>query len=55
MAKSRAKPMMITPDRAAAYVLRCLERRPLQLSVPKLVGVVAHSMRLGQSLRVWLG
>ena len=54
MAKSPSKPLMMTPERAAAHIVRCLERRPLQLSVPKAVGAVAHVMRLAQSVRIWL-
>jgi short-subunit dehydrogenase len=53
MAKSPRRPLMMTADQAAKHVLRCLDQRPLQLSVPKAVGAVAHALRLAQSLRIW--
>ena len=53
MAKSPMRPLMMTPEQAATHVLRCLDRRPMQLSVPKLVGAVVHGLRLAQSLRIW--
>ncbi len=53
MAKAPMRPLMMTTERAARHVLRCLDRRPLQLSVPKIVGAFAHAMRLAQSLRIW--
>ncbi len=52
--KASWKPMMMTPEQAATHVLRCLKSKPIQLSVPKLAGLALHSIRLMQSLRVWL-
>jgi short-subunit dehydrogenase len=54
MAKSPMKPLMMTTEQAAMHVLRCLDRRPLQLTVPKVVGAVAHALRVAQSLRIWM-
>jgi hypothetical protein len=45
---------MMTPDQAAAHVIRCLTTKPMQLSIPKLLGIVLHGIRWMQSLRVWL-
>jgi short-subunit dehydrogenase len=53
MAQARWKPMMMTPAVAADHVLRCLERRPVQLSVPKLMAAVVWGVARIQSLRVW--
>ncbi len=51
--KASWKPLMMTPDQAANHVIRCLQSKPMQLSVPKLAGLVIHSIRWMQSLRVW--
>jgi short-subunit dehydrogenase len=53
MARSPIKPLMMTPDKAAAHVLRCLDTKPRQLTVPKAMGALVALLRLGQSLRVW--
>ncbi len=53
MAKAEKKPLMITTEKAAGHVLSCLEKRPKQLTVPKLVGAVVHGIRWLQSFRVW--
>jgi short-subunit dehydrogenase len=53
MAKSPFRPFTMTREEAARHVLRCLDRRPLQLSVPKRTGVLAHALRFAHSLRVW--
>ena len=52
--KASWKPLMMTADQAAAHILRCLDSKPIQLSVPKLLGLVLHGVRCMQSLRVWL-
>ena len=52
--KASWKPMMMTPERAAGYVLRCLKSKPIQLSAPKLAGLALHGVRWMQSLRIWL-
>jgi short-subunit dehydrogenase len=53
MAQASRRPLMITPEMAATHVLRCLERRPVQLSVPKLAAGFVQGVRWIQSLRVW--
>jgi len=52
--KASWKPLMMTPDQAAAHVIRCLTTKPMQLSIPKLLGLALHGIRWMQSLRVWL-
>ena len=54
MAKSPSKPLMITPTAAARHVVKCLDRRPMQLSIPKLAAVVIWAIGCLQSLRVWV-
>ncbi len=52
--KASWKPLMMTTEQAATHVIRCLNTKPMQLSVPKLAGLALHSIRWVQSLRVWL-
>ncbi len=51
--KAEQKPMMMTVERAAEHVLRCMKTRPIQLSVPKPIGAILFGLRWIQSLRVW--
>ena len=53
MAKALKKPLMMTPDRAAVHLLRCLETRPMQLSVPRTVAVFVRAARCIQTVTVW--
>lgn len=52
--KASWKPLMMTTDQAANQVIRCLDTKPMQLSIPKLLGLTLHGIRWMQSLRVWL-
>ncbi|MDH5426599.1 MAG: SDR family NAD(P)-dependent oxidoreductase [Nitrospirota bacterium] len=52
--KASWKPLMMTPDQAATYVMRCLTTKPIQLSVPKILGFALYGIRWIQSLRIWL-
>ena len=52
--KSSWKPLMMTSDQAAAHVIRCLHTKPMQLSVPKVLGFALHCIRWLQSLRISL-
>lgn len=51
--KASWKPLMMTADQAAAHVIRCLDTKPMQLSVPKLAGLAIHGIRWMQSMRIW--
>jgi len=51
--KASWKPLMMTADQAAHQVIRCLQTKPLQLSVPKLAGLAIHGIRWTQSIRIW--
>jgi len=53
MAKAPSRPLLMSRERAARYVVRCLETRPVQLSVPKLAGAFIRAVRWMQSLRIW--
>ncbi len=53
MAKAPSRPLLISRDQAARHVIRCLERRPIQLSVPKLAGAFVRAVRWMQSVCVW--
>lgn len=52
--KAEWKPFMMSADRAAVHVVRCLETKPVQLSVPKIAGACARVIRWFQSVRVRL-
>lgn len=52
--KASWKPLMMTADQAATYVVKCLRTRPIQLSVPKFAGAAIHVIRWIQSVRVWM-
>jgi len=52
--KASWKPLMMTANQAAAHVIRCLTTKPMQLSIPKILGLALHGIRWLQSLRVWL-
>ena len=53
MAKSPVRPLMVSADRAADTILRCLRSRPMQLTYPKLMGALVRALRWLRSLRVW--
>jgi len=52
--KASWKPLMMTPDQAATHVMRCLTTKPIQLSIPKVLGFTLYGIRWIQSFRVWL-
>lgn len=55
MAKSDAKPMVLSVEKAADHVIRCIDRRPLRLTTPKLAGFVLHLHGCWQTFRLWIG
>jgi len=54
MAKAPIKPLMMTASDAARHVVRALEKRPVQLSVPKLTAAATWAIGCLQSLRSWI-
>ena len=55
MAKANRKPFLMPVAEAAAHVLRCLDRRPMQLSLPKSAAIGAWGIGVLQTLRLWFG
>lgn len=53
MAKAPKRPLMMSRETAARHVIRCLEKRPIQLSVPKSMGLLVRVIRWAQSVCVW--
>ena len=51
--KASWKPLIITADQAAHQVIRCLQTKPIQLSIPKLAGLAMHGIHWMQSIRIW--
>jgi len=56
-AMSRAQPVrpfLITAERAAAVVERCLTRRPIRMTFPRRMAVLVWMLGLRARLRIWL-
>jgi len=53
MAKAPRRPLMMSREKAARHVIRCLDKRPVQLTVPKPMGLLVRVIRWVQSARVW--
>lgn len=53
MAKSSIKPFMITADRAARVIERCIARRPIRKTVPLRMAALLWLVRLPTRLRLW--
>jgi short-subunit dehydrogenase len=54
MAKARVRPFMISPDEAAAVVVRSLERRPARLTHPWPTAFLAWLLGKANAVRLWL-
>lgn len=52
MAKSDVKPFMITADRAARVIERCIAKRPIRKTVPLRMAAVLWLVRWGARLRI---
>lgn len=48
------RPLLISADRAAGLVDRCLTRRPIRLTYPRRMAVLVWLVGLAPRLRVWL-
>ncbi|MCP3902893.1 MAG: SDR family oxidoreductase [Planctomycetes bacterium] len=55
MADSPVRPLMITTERAARVLRRCLDRRPMRVSYPRTAALLVNLLRWWLSLRVWWG
>jgi NAD(P)-dependent dehydrogenase (short-subunit alcohol dehydrogenase family) len=54
MAKSKLRPFMITSERAAEIVARCLRRRPARFSYPRRMAALGQLLRWLIRFRLWL-
>ncbi|MHC5113046.1 MAG: SDR family NAD(P)-dependent oxidoreductase [Planctomycetota bacterium] len=55
MADSPVRPFMITTELAARVLRRCLDRRPMRCSYPRLPALLVNIARAWLALRVWWG
>ncbi len=53
MAKSKVKPMMISPTRAADVVMRCLERKPARVTYPWRMAALVRLLRWASAVRLF--
>lgn len=53
MARAETRPLLITPERAAAVLWRCVRRRPLQCTYPRTAGCLARVLRWVQRVGIW--
>lgn len=54
MAKSKVKPFMISADRAARIVERCIARRPIRRTAPLRMAALLWLFRWGARFRIWV-
>jgi len=55
LADSPVRPFMITTERAARVLRRCLDRRPMRVSYPRIPALLVNLLRLWLAVRVWWG
>ena len=53
MAKSDVKPFLISADKAAALIMRCVKKRPIRFTYPKRMAALLWFLRWGPRLRIW--
>jgi hypothetical protein len=53
MAKSPVKPFLITAERAAHVVVRCLRRRPARLTYPTRLAMLVWLLGIPSAIRLW--
>lgn len=53
MANAEVKPFVITAERAAARVMRCLRTRPIRCTYPRRMAALMWLVGWGPRLRVW--
>lgn len=53
MAKSPVKPQMMTAEKAAHYLERCIANRPLRFSRPRLMGLLTRILRILTRWKIW--
>ncbi len=50
---SGPRPFLITADRAAAVIVRCMRKRPIRHTSPKRMAAVLWFLRWGARVRIW--
>lgn len=55
MANAPIRPAMVAADRAAAWIERCLATRPVQVSLPRRMGLLVRVLHWLQRPGVWFG
>ncbi len=53
LSKSKLRPFMISKQKAAALVVRCLKRRPIRYAYPRRMALLLSLLRWGPRLRIW--
>jgi len=53
MAEGPVRPMMIPAEKAARLVLRCMEKKPIQFTYPKPMGLLTLLLRALTCVRTW--
>jgi NAD(P)-dependent dehydrogenase (short-subunit alcohol dehydrogenase family) len=48
------RPFLMTADRAAAYVMRCLRKRPIRFTRPRRIAFALWFLTWGRRIRIWL-
>ncbi len=52
MAKGDQKPFMMTVDRAVDYLIRCIEKRPIRFSRPRIMATLVRLARWAERLKM---
>ena len=55
MAKAPFKPFQITPEKAAQVILKAIDKKPLQITYPKVMGMAAQMMKIASTVKIWAG
>lgn len=53
MAKSEVKPFMVSAERAADVIVRCLRKRPIRVTYPWRMAALMWLLRWGPRVRIW--
>ena len=48
------RPLMMSAESAALRVIRCLDTRPVQISIPRTVALFVGLARAVQSIKIWV-
>ncbi|MFO7651259.1 MAG: TonB-dependent receptor, partial [bacterium] len=54
MAKGRHKPLLMPPERAAQHLVKCIERKPVSYTAPRVMGLAVLAMRWKKRLEMFL-